>query len=253
MASSPCTGRRTAAPCLLWRILITTSNEARAANATPLNHDQKLYVIPCDHGFSCLGFDNARDHARQIADRLRRGELAFADGEYGTLDGYARYQRAVQARATSSLSRQTYFDPGTPTEAARVLEACRKSGDRVRLILGDTATGESWFDEHDVVGTIGRSVGALKVPLLIVDGECGGSAILTAHLLALVQWSNGRWLYRHAAYQAPELSLMPTGDAARPWAVWRSAAEIARFRDLGKAGAYVAFMRGETVEPRVFA
>lgn len=232
---------------------MTTSNEGRTANAITLNHDQKLYVIPCRQGFSCLGFDNARDHARQIADRLGRRELALADSEYGTLDGYARYQRAVQTWATSPLSRQTYFDPGTPADAARVLEACRKSRDRVRLILGNTATGESWLDEHDVVGTIGRSGGMLKVPLLIVDGECGGAAILTAHLLALIQWSKGRWLYRHAAYRAPELSLMPTGDVARPWAVWRSAAEIARFRDLGKAGAYVAFMRGETVEPRVFA
>lgn len=59
--------------------------------------------------------------------------------------------------------------------------------------------------------------------------------------------------YRHAAYRALQLSLMPTGGTVRPWAVWRSAAEIARFGDLGKAGAYVAFMRGESAEPRVFA
>jgi hypothetical protein len=229
-----------------------TSDEGRTTSAITLNHDQKLYVIPCGQGFSCFGFDNARGHARHIADRLGRPELAFAAGEYGTLDGYATYQRAVQAWAASPLSRQTYFDPGTPADASRVLEACRKSGDKVRLILGDTTTGESWLDEHDVVGTIGRSGGMLKVPLLIADGECGGAAILTAHLLAVVRWSDGRWLYRHAAYRAPELSLMPTGDTVRPWAVWRSAAEVARFGDLGKAGAYVAFMHGETVEPRVF-
>ena len=217
-----------------------------------LNLEQKLYVIAFDTGYSCFGFDNARDHTNQIAERLGQPELAFAPGDHGTLDGYRKHGLAVQAWARSDLSRRTYFDPGTSLELAKVLEACRMSHRKVRLVLGDTSTGDAWLDEHDVVGTIGRSAGLLKVPLLIEDDESGGGAILTACVLAVIDWESGRWLFRHAAYNLPDLDIRATGDAKRPWLVSRSQQAVARFGDIGKAGAYVAFMRGETVEPRVF-
>ena len=217
-----------------------------------VNLDQKLYVIAFDTGYTCFGFDNARDHTNQIAERLGRPELAFAPGDHGTLYGYCKHGQAVQAWARSELSRRTYFDPGTSLELAKVLEACRKSNRKVRLVLGDTGTGQSWLDEYDVVGTIGRSGGSLKVPLLIEDDESGGGAISTACVLAVIAWESGRWLFRHTAYKHPDLDVCATGDAKRPWLVSRSQQEIARFGDIGKAGAYVAFMRGETVEPRIF-
>ena len=75
---------------------------------------------------------------------------------------------------------------------------------------------------------------------------------MTAWVLAVIDWESGRWLFRHTAYKHPDLDIRAAGDAKRPWMVSRSQQEIARFGDIGKAGAYVAFMRGETVEPRVF-
>lgn len=217
-----------------------------------LNLEQKLYIIACGDGYSCFGFDNARDHTNQIAERLGQPELAFAPGDNGTLDGYRKHGHAVQAWARSDLSLRTYFDPCTSLELAKVLEGCRKSKRKVRLVLGDTATGEVWLDEYDVVGTIGRSAGSLKMPLLIEDWESGGGAILTACVLAVIDWQSGRWLFRHTAHKHPDLDIRATGDVTRPWGVSRSQQAVARFQDIGKAGAYVAFMRGETVEPRVF-
>jgi hypothetical protein len=35
-----------------------------------LNPQQRLYVIATEGGVTCFGFDNARDHAQQIAQRL---------------------------------------------------------------------------------------------------------------------------------------------------------------------------------------
>ena len=217
-----------------------------------LNLEQQLYVIAFDIGHSCFGFDNARDHTNQIAERLGQPELAFVSGDHGTLDGYRKHEQAVQAWARSDLSGRTYFDPGTSPQVEKVLEACRRSNRKVRLVLGDTDTGESWLGEYDVVGSIGLSAGSLKVPLLVEDGESGGGAILTACVLAVIEWQSGRWLFRHAAYKHPDLDIRATGDSKRPWGVSRSRQEVARFQDIGKAGAYVAFMRGETVEPRVF-
>ena len=221
-------------------------------NQVTLNPDQRLYVIAFDGGVSCLGYDNARDHAKQIAERLGRSELALSAADHTALAGYAKYQAATNAWGQSNLSRQTYFDPGTEPEVARVLESCRKAGNKVRLVLGDTTTGESWLDEYDVIGTIGRSTGSLKVPLLVEDGETGGGAILTACVLNIIDWHSGRTRYRHPAYRVPDLSMRPTDDAGHPWAVLISDKEVARLKDIGKAGAYLGFMRGETIEPRSF-
>ena len=108
------------------------------------------------------------------------------------------------------------------------------------------------MDEYDVVGRIGRSTGSLKVPLLIVPGEDGGPAILTNCVLAVIAWQTGRFLYRHPTFRAPELSIRPSTEPGYAWDVLRDAQTIARFQDIAHAGGYVAFMRGATVEPRVF-
>lgn len=217
-----------------------------------LNAERALYVIPAGDGYTCFGFANARDHAAQIAERLQRPGLAFDVDDFGTICGYTKYQAAVQAWAGSPQSRQTYFDPGTDPKAARALERCRREDTKVRLILGDTSTGQTWLEEHDVVGRIGRSMGSLKVPLLVEPGADGGGAILTACLLGIVAWHSGEFLYRHPAWRAPDLQIRRGADPELIWEVLEQAAVVARFTDIGKAGAYVAFMRGETVEPRIF-
>ena len=221
-------------------------------NKVSIDSAQQRYVIECGEGYSCFGFANARDHANQIADKLGRSDLAFTESDYATLAGYEKYCDAVEAWSQSPLTRTTYFDPGTDAKVAKILESCRTHERAIRLILGDIRTGEPWLEEHDVVGWIGRSTGSLKVPLLIEAGECGGTAILCACILAIIDWGSGDFLYRHAAYQAADLSIRPSDDAERPWDVLRSNEVVASFRDIGKAGAYLAFMRGATIEPRLF-
>ncbi len=224
--------------------------------AVTLNLEQRLYIIAGDGGFSCLGFDNARNHAHQIAQRLGQPHLAFMAEDHNTLAGYRKYQAATRAWGQSPQAHDTYFDPGTSSEVMQVLESCRKNRRQVRLVFGDTRTGQSWFDEFGVVGRVGRSTGWLKVPLLIETGDVGGGAILTACLLCILDWQSGAALYTHATYQVPDLRLVPTSDADHPWGVEHQKSyqktELARFRDIGKAGAYLAFMRGESIEPRVF-
>ncbi len=221
-------------------------------NKVQINAEQQLYVIDCGEGYTCFGFANARDHANQIARKLGRPDLAFTDEDYATPAGYEKYCAAVQAWGQSPLTHSTYFDPGTDGKAAKVLESCRTGERKIRLILGDTRSGEPWLEEHDVVGRIGRSTGPLKVPLLIEPGEHGGCAILCACLLAIVDWQSGDFLYRHATYREADLSIKPSADAERPWDVLRRDEVVASFRDIGQAGAYLAFMRGATIEPRVF-
>lgn len=218
-----------------------------------LNSERRLYIIPSGHGYSCMGFDNARNHADQIARLMEQPSLALSAEDYGTLAGYAKYQTALQAWGQSKLSQLTYFDPGTDPKVARVLETCRRDRRMLRLMQGDTATGQCWLSECDVVGHIGRSSGMLKVPLLIEPGANGGAAILTNCLLRLIDWKTGRDLYRHPAFRTPDLSIHRQADNEDlPWQVLHDGQVAACFRDIGKAGAYVAFMCGEMVEPRAF-
>ncbi|RTL56522.1 MAG: hypothetical protein EKK46_04780 [Rhodocyclaceae bacterium] len=221
-------------------------------NKVRVNADQQHYVIDCGEGYSCFGFANARDHANQIAQKLGQPDLAFMAEDYATLAGYKKYCAAVQAWGQSPLAHATYFNPGTDAKTAKVLESCRTHGQKIRLILGDTATGEPWLDEHDVVGRIGRSMGTLKVPLLVEPSEHGDSAILCSGILAIIDWASGDFLYRHASYREANLNIRPSGNVERPWDVFRREEVVASFGDIGKAGAYIAFMRGVTIEPRVF-
>ncbi|MDR0478776.1 MAG: hypothetical protein LBH31_03000 [Burkholderiaceae bacterium] len=218
-----------------------------------LDAGQQHYVIRTASGYSCQGFTNARDNTNQIAALLSRPDLAFGAQDFGALSGYEKYQAALCAWEASPLRHETYFEAGTDPKAARTLERCRKDGSKVRLITGNPDTGETWLDEFDMLGQIGRSMGTLKVPLLIEPGADGGGAILTACLLAIIEWASGKYLFRHVNFRQPDLSIRRTQDQKHPWEVLRAEQVVARFGDIGKAGAWVAFMRGETVEPRIFA
>jgi hypothetical protein len=87
---------------------------------------------------------------------------------------------------------------------------------------------------------------------LIEPGAHSGGAILCACILALIDWESGQALYRHPTYQEADLRIEPSGNVDRPWNVVQRDEIVASFRDIGKAGAYLAFMRGATIEPRVF-
>ncbi|WP_425259186.1 hypothetical protein ACPOLB_27105 [Rubrivivax sp. RP6-9] len=156
----------------------------------------------------------------------------------------------------SAQGHDTCFDPGTDPRLARVLETCRRDGRKTRLVLGDTGTGASWLDEFDVIGTLSRSTGLLKVPLHVEPGDAAGTATLCAQMLALMDWLNcqriGLPLYRHQRWRPPELRICAGDDDARPWAVVLHEQPVATFDDIGTAGASLAFMRRASVEPRVF-
>jgi hypothetical protein len=217
-----------------------------------LNVEQQLYVIRLCEGYGTFGFKNARDDANQIAALLKRDDLAFTDADFGTLDGYRKHEEAVRAWAHSPMSKQTWFQPGTDPKAAKALERCRRACNKIRLILGSLETGVSWMNEHDIVGTVGRSLGPLRVPLLVEENSDCGDAISTDRLLALIDWRTGKFLYRHPAYRIPNLTIRRQDDPKWPWEVLHDSQVVARFKNIGKAGAYVAFMCGESIEPRIF-
>jgi hypothetical protein len=171
---------------------------------------------------------------------------------HGAKTGYEKFFRALRNGCDSPPSGDSRFEPAADPKASEMLASCRTSSRRVRLIFGNTRTGESRLDDHDVVGRVGCIADSPEAPLLLESEGSHGRAIACQSILAIIDWEFGECLYRHPAYREPELRIEFRDEPDRPWHVVRREDVVARFQDIGKAGAYLAFMRGASVEPRVF-
>jgi hypothetical protein len=206
-----------------------------------INESQRLFVIPSGGGYSCLGFDVVFKRLRQYAEML--GLAQPYPTEVGKMEQYQQYLQAERAYIASNPT-ETLYDPETPVKVRALLEAYRKSGDRVRLYLGDPRTGRAWLEEHDVLGRIDRSMGPIKVPLLVEAGEHGGGAILTECIVRILDARSKAEVYRHPTYHEPELALRRCTQKTHPYEVLADGAVHARFKTQAKAQAWVDFMQG---------
>lgn len=174
-----------------------------------LNEDQKLFVLSTGAGTSCIGFEVVFELALELAQRVMAKGLRVvlpSRGEIGTLWQYAQYQTLLGQYATTN-DNQTWFDGRTPIQVQKALEQLRLSGKKARIFLGDTKTGRDWMDEFDTIGTIGRSMGPMKTPLI---GE--GHAVLTHCIVKLVNTATGEVVYQHPKYHLPKIELVEAPD-----------------------------------------
>lgn len=102
----------------------------------------------------------------------------------------------------------TSYDERTPVEVARLLENQRVSGTRVRLFFGDTTTGKAWPEENDVTGRLGRSMGPVKVPILLAKGNSMGGGAVLDHCIVAILTEHG-WLYKHPTFSTGEWVIQP--------------------------------------------
>jgi hypothetical protein len=136
----------------------------------------------------------------------------------------------------------TCYHADTPVPVIELLEQLRKSRRKIRLFYGDPATGQSWHEEHDVIGCIGRSTGAIKVPLLIESGEIGGPALLD-HCIIRIDTPR-KVLYQHATFRVGDVTLVQGVLQDVPWEVWIDNVVHARFQSKAEARHYSDFMQG---------
>ena len=152
-----------------------------------------------------------------------------------------------------------WFHPQTSREVCQALEKAYAARKRVRLWLGDTATGRAWAEENDVIGRLGRSTGTIKVPLLVADGDDGGPALLDHCIVRIDTVTRrasrpgeprtrdvGETLYRHPSFHTGDWSV--TGSDLKDYAevVLHDGAVHARFKRAGTASRYIDFMQGVT-------
>lgn len=95
----------------------------------------------------------------------------------------------------------TSYDNRTPMSLILILEEIRSRGTRIRLMYGDVITGKMWDEGIQERGTIGRSTGSVKIPLLIKTSRSfGGGGILDHCILQVRESKGGRVLWTHDAH-----------------------------------------------------
>ena len=94
------------------------------------------------------------------------------------------------------------FNPETPDDLCRIIAALIESGreTRIRIFLGDTATGKEWAEENDVTGYFGRSTGQFKIPLLVNNRRSMGGPAVLDHCILKLQTTSGRVLWQADNY-----------------------------------------------------
>lgn len=138
----------------------------------------------------------------------------------------------------------TCYKVGTPIEVIRIIEGARFTGQIIRVFYGDVETGSDWMEEHDTIGRVSRSMGPVKVPLLLANTRSsGGGAILTDSIVRITIDKHD--VYRHPSYHQPELTTGPAGFEGYAEGAYQNGENVANFRKVGQAAKYVAFMKGE--------
>ena len=141
------------------------------------------------------------------------------------------------------------FNEKTCDKVKNVLTECYNNQCRIRIWYGDIDTGVSWLDEYDVVGTIGRSTGQQKIPLLIKNSRSsGGGGILCHCIVRIDNISSRRTIYKHPSFTVPLLTVAANNDNDTknkyPFIVLKYGTIQASFKNQKSAYNYVDFMLG---------
>ena len=90
-------------------------------------------------------------------------------------------------------------------EVVAILEQCRADGTRIRLAYGHPDDGQDWGERFGTEGRVSRSMGPIKIPLLIHNRDStGGLGILTDKVIRIATAKGGRLLYQAHNYKPPK-------------------------------------------------
>jgi hypothetical protein len=126
-----------------------------------INAEQRLFIIHCDSGFSCLGFDVCHKRATALAKEL--GESAPCQA-IGTLESLGEYNRLVEIARARNLA------TGWRSESELIPELKGFEGKRVEI-------RHQWKPESPIEierYIVGKSTGFIPCHLALPNKQNGG-------------------------------------------------------------------------------
>lgn len=223
------------------------------------NQEKRQFIIESSHSTTIWGFQVIFDQLVELNNRLTKAgvQVPMANKlEIGTVRQYEQYLTALAAY-TKLNDEDTWYLDSTPKKLKDLLECYRKNRKPVRIFYGNPETGEDWLSDYGVLGTIGRSTGFMKAPLLLEKSSQWGDLLSVDNILRIVDVDSREEVYRTENYYQPELSIGECGclEPAEECThgVWvktkNDIKHLGDFSSLAKAAHFVAFVTGQCMEP----
>lgn len=132
-----------------------------------------------------------------------KGEFRNNGTEYHTVSATDPTEPIVYVKSPKG----TFYHKDTPQKVKDILDRFMHSSERLFLDTGDTTTGQSWGECYDIQGTLGRTMGPLKSPILLANSRSHGGGIILDHCIVRIKFTgkNGLELYKHPNYQPPKV------------------------------------------------
>ena len=160
-----------------------------------------------------------------------------------------------------------YFEVGIKLKDSNEIESFDNVGDsmmrvllnaytynfRIRIWHGDRNTGKSWNEEYDVTGTVGKSSGNLKIPLLMRTKRSHfGGALLLSSIIRIDDIEDKRTLWKLPNFHVEPMRVDYKEGSEYPYMVMQQKDgetnyhyNIANFKNKRSAENYIKFMNGE--------
>ena len=105
----------------------------------------------------------------------------------------------------------TSYDINTDKKIVSILDDAIINRKRLKLDYGNTETGESWNECYDIIGGIGRSIGSIKIPLLILTSRSyKGGALLDSCIIKITDVKTGNVIYKNQNYKEKVFNIVPS-------------------------------------------
>ena len=138
----------------------------------------------------------------------------------------------------------TCFNSETNEKVINIIDNLLHSNKRIRVWYGEN--GKSWNEENDICGSIGRSTGTFKIPLLIHSSRSyGGGALLTHCIIKIVDTQTKRVLYVHPNFTQPLFTVTDSDIQDYQANVLSDGQIYGRCKTVTSAKRLAAFMNGE--------
>ena len=92
----------------------------------------------------------------------------------------------------------TYYSKDTPDKVIQILERFMGTDQRIRVFYGDPKTGRDYGEEYDNMGYVRRSMGPIKIPLLVHNSRSFGGGGLIGDIVRITV--DKRNVYVHPKY-----------------------------------------------------